>query len=156
LRSTDITDAHHAEIDREEHADRDQNDLGRLENAEPQDEQRHPGDRGDRAQGLQRRIDDAMRQRRIAGDRAENRSGRDAEHKSPRDAPERGEGVLRKLAGRGEIGKRVPDHRRRRHQAPVGQAHAHRDFPQHGERHRQQQSERGPQHARGSCFRRRL
>ena len=33
--------AHDAEIDREEHPDGDENDLGCLENAEPQDEQRH-------------------------------------------------------------------------------------------------------------------
>ena len=63
--------AHHAEIDREEHADRDQRDLRGLENAEPQDEQRHPGDRRDRAQRLQGRIEQAADQRRIAGDRAE-------------------------------------------------------------------------------------
>ena len=60
LRSTDEDRAHHAEIDREEHPDRDQRDFRGLENAEPQDEQRHPGDatgsraapaRSDRAAG---------------------------------------------------------------------------------------------------------
>ena len=63
--------AHDAEIDRKEYADRDQSDLGGLEDAEPQDEQRHPGDRRNRAQRLQRRIDQAMRQRGITGDRAQ-------------------------------------------------------------------------------------
>jgi len=105
---------------------------------------------------LQGRIKQTIGQRGVAGDRAENRSGCDAEYKSPPNAPQRCEGVLLKLAGRGEVGKRVPDHRRRRHQAAVGQAHAHRDFPEHGKRHRQQQAERGPQDARGSCLRGRL
>ncbi len=55
--------AHHAEIDREEHADRDQRDFRGLENAEPQDEQRHPGDRRDRAQRLHGGIEQPARQR---------------------------------------------------------------------------------------------
>ena len=50
-----------AEIDREEDADRDQRHLRGLEDAEPQDEQRHPGDRRDRAQRLQGRIEQAAR-----------------------------------------------------------------------------------------------
>ncbi len=66
LRSTATDRAHHAEIDREEHADRDQRHLRGLEDAEPQDEQRHPGDRGDGAQRLQGRIEQAPRQRRVA------------------------------------------------------------------------------------------
>ena len=48
-----------AEIDREEHADGDQRHFRGLEDAEPQDEERHPGDRRDGAQGLQRRIEQA-------------------------------------------------------------------------------------------------
>ena len=75
LRSTDMHRAHHAEIDREEHADRDQRDLRGLENAEPQHEQRHPGDRRNRAQRLQGRIEQPPQQRGIAGDRAEQRAG---------------------------------------------------------------------------------
>ena len=82
--------AHDAEIDREEHADRDQRDLRGLEDAEPEDEQRHPGDRGNGAQRLQGRVDQPAHQRRIAGDRAEHGAGDDAEGKS-RDHPrERG------------------------------------------------------------------
>ena len=49
--------AHDAEINRKEHADRNQRDLRALEDAEPEDEQRHPGDRRDRAQRLQGRIE---------------------------------------------------------------------------------------------------
>jgi hypothetical protein len=48
--------AHDAEIDREKYPDRDQRDFRGFENAEPQDEQRHPGERGNRAQRLNSRI----------------------------------------------------------------------------------------------------
>ena len=51
--------ARDAEIDRKEHADGDERHLRGLEDAEPQDEQRHPGDGGNGAQGLQRRIEQA-------------------------------------------------------------------------------------------------
>ena len=71
-----------AEIDREEHADRDQRHLRRLEDAEPQDEQRHPGDRRDGAQRLQRRIDRCGAAVRRAGQRADDRAGGDAEAKA--------------------------------------------------------------------------
>ena len=50
--------ARDAEIDRKEDADGDQRDLRCLEDAEPQDEQRHPGERRDGAQRLQRRIEE--------------------------------------------------------------------------------------------------
>ena len=52
--------AHDPEVDRKEHADGDQDDLGGLEDAEPQDEQRHPGDRGDGTQALQAGIEQAV------------------------------------------------------------------------------------------------
>src|SRR5204862_393575 len=71
--------AHHAEIDRKEHADRDQRDFRGFENAEPEDEQRHPGDRGDRPQRLHGRIEQPPRQSPIAGDGAEDGAGNDAE-----------------------------------------------------------------------------
>ena len=51
----------HAEIDREEHAERDQRQLRGLEDAEPEDEDRHPGDRGDGAQRLDRRVEQPAR-----------------------------------------------------------------------------------------------
>ena len=70
--------AHHAEIDREEHADRDQRDFRGFENAEPEDEQRHPGDRRNRAQRLHGRIEQPPRHVPIAGDGAEQGAGDDA------------------------------------------------------------------------------
>ncbi len=42
------------EIDREKHANRDQRDLGGLEDAEPEKEQRHPRNRRNQAQPLKR------------------------------------------------------------------------------------------------------
>ena len=96
---------HDAEIDREEHADRDQDDLRGLEDPEPENEQRHPGDRGNGAQRLQGRVDQPVRQRRIAGDRAEHGAGDDAEGKA-RDHPrERGAGMELEFPGAGEIGE---------------------------------------------------
>ena len=79
---------HQVEIDREEHADRDQRDLRRLEDAEPQDEQRHPRDRRDAAQRLQHRVEQPPPQRRIAGQRAEHgrRRGADRETRTARAA----------------------------------------------------------------------
>ena len=78
--------AHHAEIDREEHADRDQRDFRGFENAEPQDEQRHPGDRRDRAQRLHGGIEQLPRQAPIAGDGAEQRARDHAEAEAGEDA----------------------------------------------------------------------
>ena len=123
--------AHHAEIDREEHADRDQRDLRGFEDAEPQDEQRHPGDRRDRAQRLQGRIEQAARERRIAGDRAERacrprrRSAKPAATRADRHGD-----VALQFAGRRKFDQRRPDARGRRHQPAVGEARAHRDFPE--------------------------
>ena len=54
-------------------------DARGLEDAEPEDEQRHPGDRGDRAQRLHGRIEQLPRQPPIARDGAEDGSGDDAE-----------------------------------------------------------------------------
>jgi hypothetical protein len=111
---------HDAEIDRKEHADRDQDDLGRLENAEPENEQRHPGDRGDGAQALQGRIDQAVDQAEVPRERAHDGSARDPERKAPADAPKRGRRMLLQFAGAGEIRESVEDHRRRGHQPPIG------------------------------------
>ena len=147
--------AHDAEIDREEHADRDQDDLRGLEDAEPQDEQRHPGDRGDRAQRLQGRIDER-------GASATN-SRRSAPTSVPAATPKTKPAATRnsvasdvtlQLAGAPQLGEGCEDHRRRRHQPAVRQPHAHRDFPEQRKPDRQQQPERRPQRAApASCAR---
>ncbi len=141
LRSTRDDGAHHAEIDREEHADRDQRDLRFLEDAEPQDEQRHPGDRGDGAQRLQ-----ASGRTGAAPAPSSRRSRRAAcRPATPRPNPaantkQRRSGMARKLAGRGELGQRRVDTRRRRHQAAVRQSELHGGLPGHRKAHRQQQA----------------
>ena len=126
--------AHHAEIDREEHADGDERDLGGLENSQPQDEQRNPGDRGNRAQRLQARIDQPARHGRIAGDRAQNGRHRGAERKSDNDAQQRRNHVPPQLAGARQFGEFLEDARGRRHQAAGGQTGAHRQLPADGQR----------------------
>ena len=122
--------AHDAEIDRKEHADRDQRDLRGLEDAEPENEQRHPGDRRDRAQRLQRRIDQAMAERRIAGDGAQRRFRR----RRRRQIPTARATAWRTACScsspvRASSRKVVEDHRRRRHQPPVRPARCARRVP---------------------------
>ena len=124
LRSTDEDRAHDAEIDRKEHADRDQRDLRGLEDAEPQDEQRHPGDRRNRAQRLQGRIEQAARQRpnsrrsRRAACRPRRRSRSPAATRSSVASD-----VALQLAGRARARTSVvEDARRRRHQAAVAKS----------------------------------
>ena len=95
--------AHHAEIDRKEHPDRDQCDLRGLEDAEPEHEQRHPGERRDRTQGLHGRIKQPLGEIPIAGDRAHDGAGDDAERKARTDAPQGREDMPRQLAAPGEF-----------------------------------------------------
>ena len=73
-----------AEIDREEHAHRDERHLGSLEDAEPEQEQRHPGDRRDGAQGLQGRVEQRGAGLRWPASGAHERAGGGAERRSPR------------------------------------------------------------------------
>jgi hypothetical protein len=54
---------HHPQIDRKKHAHRDQGDLGCLEYAEPQDEQRYSCNRRDSAQALQGGIHESSKHR---------------------------------------------------------------------------------------------
>ena len=141
LRSTPWIARQQAEIDREEHAQRDQGQLRRLENAQPQDEQRDPGDGGDGAQGLDRGIEQPERPGAGAAQHAEQRAGRGADertrwitrcmvaatcvHSSP--GPRQRPGGLRQPRGR-------------RHQPARRQAVAHRQFPAHGEGGRHEQA----------------
>lgn len=134
--------AHQAEIDRKEYADGDQRYLGGFENAEPENEQRHPGDRGDGTQRLQAGIDEAPQPCRRSCGRADDRRGDGADDKTGRDARQRDRRVAREVAAPGEIGEGREDHGRRRRQAPARPAPAHRDFPGHGERRRQQETKR--------------
>ena len=123
--------AHDAEIDRKEHADRDQRDFRCLENAEPQNEQRHPGDRGNGAQRLQRRIEQPAqsapnsRRSRRASVPATTPSAKPAATRSDRRSAWRCR-VRRSARVRRSV---VADHRGRRHQAAVRPAGAHREFP---------------------------
>ena len=117
LRSTELHGAHDPEVDGKEDADGNQDDLGGLEDAEPQDEQRHPGDRGDGTQPLQTGIEQAVAERRIAGDGAGKRTQHDAAGKAGEDAQQGHGGVALQFAGGGEVGKGRKDHRGRRHQA---------------------------------------
>ena len=133
--------AHDAEIDREEHADRDQGDLRGLEDAEPENEQRHPGDRGNGAQRLQGRIDQPAHQRRIAGDRAEQRCRRRRRSRSPATTREQ------RRAGMALQVRRCGRARRRSctmtdgggTRRPLDKAKPYREFPGHRQRDRQQQ-----------------
>src|SRR5262249_47402307 len=111
---------------------------------EPQDEQRHPGDRGNRAQALQGGVDETVGQRRIAGDCTKDCAGGHAEAESGQDAGGCHERVLLQLAGCGQVPKRVEDHRGRWQQAPGRKPHADRDLPADREQARQQETERGP------------
>ena len=75
------------------------------------------------------------RQRRIAGDRAEQRAGGDAEHEAGGDA----RAASRRCGAcsspvRASSAKVCEDHRRRRHQPAVGPARAHGDLPDQRER----------------------
>ncbi len=134
--------AHHPEIDREEHADRDQRDLRRLEDAEPENEQRHPGDRRNRAQRLQCRIENAARQRPVPGDGAEHRSGGDPQRESGHHTPQCRRDMARQFAAAGEIGQRRENAARRRQQAAVGETERNGPFPDQGQPDRQQQTQR--------------
>ncbi|MHC2177722.1 hypothetical protein ACVIQW_007109 [Bradyrhizobium diazoefficiens] len=135
---------HHAEIDREEHADRDQRDLRCLEDTEPEDEQRHPGQRGYRAQRLHGRIEQPARQRPIAGNRAEQRAGDHSEREAKADTPQRRGDVTDQLAGAGEVSDGDKDARGRRHQPAVGPAGPHHELPAERERERQQHTQHRP------------
>ncbi len=140
--------AHHAEIDRKEHADRDQRDLRGLENAEPENEQRHPGDRGNRAQRLHGGIEQPPRQSPIAGDRAEQRAGDHAEAEAEHDAGHGRLDVQPELAGARQFGDGGEHLARRRHQPSVGPAAPDDELPGQRESDRQQQPERRPRQAR--------
>ena len=127
-----------AEIDREEDADRDQRHLRGLEDAEPQDEQRHPGDRRDGAQRLEGRIEEAAR--RLDACRTARRAAMPAAAPRPKPtatAPQRRPGVGPQLAGLASAIERRGDPARRRHQPAFGEAGAHGDLPAERERERQ-------------------
>ncbi len=133
--------AERAEIDREGDADRDQRDLRGFEDAEPQDEQRHPGDGGNGAQALQRRVEQRAGETRGAGERAEQRAGGDAEGEARRDAGQRGADVQREVAVPGEVGQRGEDRARGRQQPPLSDAEADGHFPGEGGAERQGEAE---------------
>ncbi len=141
--------AHHAEIDREKHPDRDQRDFRGFENAEPQDEQRHPGDRRDRAQRLHGRIEQPARQSPIAGDRRRAM----VPATTPRAKAQRRRGVSVAMMWRVSSPLRASSTMvakilaRRRHQPSVGQAEPDDDLPGQREADRQQQAKRRPRTA---------
>jgi hypothetical protein len=136
--------AHDAEINRKKHADRDQGDFGSFEYSEPQDEQRCPGNRRHRAQALQAWIDEPAHQRRISRDRPEQ-SADDCPHaKSDGNPQKRRDSVAHELARACKLGELLIDARRRRHQAAIGDARAHRQFPTQGKGQRQNDAERRP------------
>ena len=135
-----------AEIDREEHADGDQRHLRGLEDAEPEDEQRHPGDGGDGAQRLQGRIEQAADRLDGAGQGAEQRCRRRPRCRSPRArataSPRRGSRARRCSARASSVATmRLGGGTRR----PLAQAGADRSFPGERDEDRQEKAEK---HAR--------
>ena len=154
-----------SEIDREEHADRDQHDFRRLENREPEDEQRHPGDRRHIAQRLQGRVEQLADQRHIARQRADHRCGHRAEQEAEADAHERRLGMHPQFAFEGQVPQRREDAAGRRHEPRRDEAKMRGGFVDQRDGDRQEKSEQrrgarmpplGPVPARGVASRHQL
>ena len=124
-----------AEIDREEHADRDQRHLRGLEDAEPQDEQRHPGDGGDGAQRLQGRIEQPAGASAIAPESAPSRMPAAAPSAKPAATRHSvAQTCVQSSPVAASASERRDDPARRRHQAALGEAEAHGGLPAERER----------------------
>src|SRR5919109_3349814 len=100
-------------VDGEERADRDERDLGRLVDAEPEQEERRPRKRRDGAQRLQRRLERPLRALRQARDQTEGDRDERAERESLDDAHGRREQVLLQETAAPEANRRVEHDRRR-------------------------------------------
>jgi hypothetical protein len=140
--------AHDAEIDRKEYANGNERNLRRLENPEPEDEERNPGNRGNGAEPLQARIDDAPHQRGIACDRSQKRACDRAEAKAERNAQQGRNDMTKKLAGLRELGELLVDPGRRRHEPAVGKPEPDDRLPDHREANRQREADQRPRPAR--------
>ena len=125
--------ARDAEINGEEHADGDERHFRGLEDAEPENEQRHPGDGGNGAQSLQRRIEQTPHGLAGTGKRAERDSRNGPGDESDENAPERHPGMGPQFAGFREAPERRDDAARRRHKAPFRKAERDDGLPEEGD-----------------------
>ena len=115
----------HDRVDGEERADRDEDDLRLLADLEPQDQQRHPGERRHGADGAQRRREQDVAEAAEADDRAEGKADRRTEREADEHALRRDGDVLPEQAALGEVDGGEPHHLgrrqlRHRHQAARG------------------------------------
>src|SRR5688500_6932182 len=90
--------ARDAEIDREEHAHRDERNFRRLEDAEPEYEQGHPGDGRNGAQGLKGRVEQLPEGPARSGERAEHDAGQRTDDEADENAPQRHPGMSPQFA----------------------------------------------------------
>src|SRR5216684_6224356 len=141
--AVDLLDAGHgAEIDREERAQRDQRHLRPLEDAEPQHEERDPGDADRAGRVLERRVEQAPPQRRVAGQRTEHGRHRRAGEKTQQHAQQRDFDMPPELAGEPQVAQRFQHRRGRRQQVGRSQAEARQRLPQRQQQRRHEQPDR--------------
>ncbi len=95
-----------------------------------------------------------MAHQRIAGDGADDGAGRHAESKARRDAPQCRQRVAFEFAALRQLPECPEDHRRRRHQAAVRPAVAHRDLPEHRQRNRHSEPQQRARIAQAARLRR--
>ncbi len=130
--------------------DRDEDDLERLVDPEPRDEQRHQREEGDGPVDLHRRIDELLTERRQPRQNPEHQADDGAEEDTDRGPLQRREREVDQLAGGVQLRERVP-HLDRRGQHGLGDQAGGGSDPPPCDQHRGHQKTQRQRQPRGSA-----
>src|SRR5215470_12195026 len=125
----------------EEDAEGDDGDLGRLPEAEPEDEQREEGDLGDGEGRRDERLAHRLRAREESRDDAYRHARPRAQGEAQQQAAQARPQMNEKLARRRHLAELPDDPERRGHEQGGNDAHARQHLPEHEETHERAHAE---------------